>query len=112
MAISQLEEWASTKHSTLLPNIRLQFEYLTEIANVLVIDKSILLSESLVTELFTKLNAVQINQLVQCFEPDEYAPEEVYSLIKQTVSGYAEKSPESSLVTLDPNHFVLVSNSS
>jgi len=110
MAVSQLEEWASHKHPNLLPTIRPQFEHLIEASNVLVIDKGILLSESIIKELFAKLDILQINHLVQSFKPDEYAPEEVPQNVIQAVAAFAAKSSSHNAELLDPNKFADIYN--
>eukprot|EP01121_Diplochlamys_sp_Union-15-3_P000185 TRINITY_DN10176_c0_g1_i2.p1 TRINITY_DN10176_c0_g1~~TRINITY_DN10176_c0_g1_i2.p1 ORF type:complete len:170 (+),score=28.10 TRINITY_DN10176_c0_g1_i2:265-774(+) len=113
MTISQLEEWASKQHDILLPLIRGQFDYITEAANVLVIDKSIFLSEEVVASIFVKLNPVQIKHILASFSPDEYASgerAEVSDAVVQALDGHVFKSADKTLL-LNPNNFVITPNS-
>jgi len=108
MIVSQIEEWASQKHPVLLPFVRSQFDNLMEAANVLVIDKSVFLNEEVVGGIFSKLNLVQIKQLVSSFTPDEYAPGErgeVSDAVLQALEGHAFKSNDKTL-ELNPNKFI------
>lgn len=48
--------------------------FMTEVANLLIMDKSMVAEEKSRKEIFQKLNIVQISHIVKSFKTDEYRP--------------------------------------
>jgi hypothetical protein len=100
MAISQIESSLS-KHSATFANK--QFNYIKEAANLLVMDKSLMSDTSLIQQIFSHLNFLQVKHIVERFKPDELSPDKTPENVKQTLRDLCLQKENSKLsLDLDP----------
>ena len=71
MAISQVEGALGKVDKQLLSIAHSQLNHMREVADLLVLDKSIVSDETTVSQIFSHLNVVQIKHILDKFKPDE-----------------------------------------
>jgi len=100
MALSQVDSSLS-KQGALLSNK--QLNYVKESANLLIMDKSIMSDSSIIKQIFTHLNVLQIRHIVERFKPDELAPDKTPESVKQSLKEACLRKENAALyLDLDP----------
>lgn len=89
MAYSHLEIWA-TRRDLFMP-LREHFEMVLQACSLLMLDKSVCANEEIINTAFRKLNAKQIKQLLNSFQPDDLAPNPVPMSARMMVDKLAAK---------------------
>jgi len=101
MSLSKLEG-SLGKLDKQLHLITKNLNHIKEVANLLVIDKSVVSDEDAIKSVFSNVNIRVVDHVLQKFKPDEMAPDTIPDTIKRNVSLAAKNHPELKL-ELDPS---------
>eukprot|EP00727_Mastigamoeba_balamuthi_P008001 m51a1_g3821 hypothetical protein (868) ;mRNA; r:283195-286482 len=106
MSLSQIEEWIGKDKG--IAQARKHLDQLREVSNLLVVmDKTILLEEGLVKQMFPSLDIVQISHFVQSYKPDDICKTAVDPTVADAVRQRAKESPDwEDTIELDPYAFM------
>lgn len=89
LELSQLEQWISK--TLQIPEIKSQLDIMAQAANVLVMDKNVILEGDMLKQICPLLTAKQIKRLLELFTPDQLSPTpvppEVFAKLKKASEG-------------------------
>ncbi|EGG18113.1 hypothetical protein DFA_06780 [Cavenderia fasciculata] len=98
MSISRLKEWCS---QTIFKNACDQLDSSLEVANLFVVDKSVVVDVEGIKSIFQKLNLLQIKRLLESWRPDELSPDPLPNSLQHAMDlNWRQSSQEMSSYTL------------
>lgn len=76
MLVCQIEEWISRK-GTLLQKTKDELKHLSQVSNLLMINKENILEKGTLEEICPSLNVLQIKTILEFYKIDQYSQDEI-----------------------------------
>jgi len=103
MSISQVETVMGKVDKQLQSMAHQELNHIREVANLLVMDKSIVSDDATAAQIFSHINVAQIRHILEKFKPDDVAPDVVSPTVKRALDDAIKKNPSlKDAIQLDP----------